>query len=269
VPATSYDLAIGRRLRRLREARDWSLEDLAKACAGATITSSQISKLERGMQQFTAQWICRFADALNCYPTDLMTDSPIPLPEQMLAEKIRCLSEEDRRAIEWLIDAIPPKASAPAEPAACLSGSEAYAMATQDVLEMAYPKRYVEHIITGLEDPLNQHLIKLVGFDFAPELREHFRQECEASLDKIQRLRMKPNNQTGPVKFYYDLLYDYPFGGVEVQNMRSVMDFVTRRYPGVRATKTPEEIIEWLQRFHTTLAARLHGGQSVLDLIPN
>ena len=75
-------------------------------------------------------------------------------------------------------------------------------MAIQDVLEMAYPKRYVEHIITGLEDPLNQHLIKLVGFDFAPELREHFRQECEASLDKIQRLRMKPNNQTGPVNFY-------------------------------------------------------------------
>ena len=102
---------------------------------------------------------------------------------------------------------------------------------------MAYPKRYVEHIITGLEDPLNQHLVKLIGFDFAPELREHFRQECEAWLDKIQRLRMKPNNRTGPAKFYYDLLYDYPFGGVEIQNMRSVMDFITRRYPGVRATK--------------------------------
>ena len=28
---------------------------------------------------------------------------------------------------------------------------------------------------------LNQHLVKLSGFDFAPELREHFRQECEAS----------------------------------------------------------------------------------------
>lgn len=141
-------------------------------------------------------------------------------------------------------------------------------MATPDVLEMAYPKWYVENIITGLEDPLNQHLVKLVGFDFAPELREHFRQECEAWLDKIQRLRMKPNNRTGPVKFYYDLLYDYPFGGVEVQNMRSVMDFVTRRYPGVQATKTPEEIIEWLRAFHAILAQRLHVGQSVLDLIP-
>lgn len=142
-------------------------------------------------------------------------------------------------------------------------------MVTQDVLEMAYPKRYVEHIITGLEDPLNQHLVKLIGFDFAPELREHFRQQCEAWLDKIQRLRMKPNNRTGPAKFYYDLLYDYPFGGVEIQNMRSVMDFITRRYPGVRATKTPEELVDWLRSFHTTVAERLHAGHSVLDMIPD
>ena len=142
-------------------------------------------------------------------------------------------------------------------------------MVTQDVLEMAYPKRYVEHIITGLEDPLNQHLVKLIGFDFAPELREHFRQECEAWLDKIQHLRMKSNNLTDSTKFYYDLLYDYPFGGVEVQNMRSVMDFVTRRYPGVRATKTPEQLVEWLRTFHTTLAERLHAGRPVLDMIPD
>ena len=33
--------------------------------------------------------------------------------------------------------------------------------------------------------------------------------------------------------------------------MRSVMDFITRRYPGVRATKTPEEIVDWLRAFHT------------------
>ncbi len=66
-----------------------------------------------------------------------------------------------------------------------------------------------------------------------------------------------------------DLLYDYPFGGVEIQNMRSVMDFVARRYPGVRATKTPEEIVEWLRSFHTMLAERLHVAQSVLDLIPD
>ena len=51
------------------------------------------------------------------------------------------------------------------------------------------------------------------------------------------------------MKFYYDLLYDYPFGGVEIQNMRSVMDFVTRPYPGVRATKTPEEMVDMVAEF--------------------
>ena len=65
-----------------------------------------------------------------------------------------------------------------------------------EISEMAYPKRYVEQIITGLADPINEHLIKLVGFEFALESRQHFRQELDTWLDKIQRLRMKPNNRT-------------------------------------------------------------------------
>ena len=68
-------------------------------------------------------------------------------------------------------------------------------MTVNEILEMSYPRRVVETIINGLQDPLNQHLIKLVGFEFTPELREHFRQECEAWLDRIQRLRLKPHNR--------------------------------------------------------------------------
>ena len=96
-------------------------------------------------------------------------------------------------------------------------------MKADEILEMAYPKRYVEQIITGLADPLNEHLIKLIGFEFPPELRQHFRQELDTWLDKIQRLRMRPNNRAGTTKFYYDLLFDYPFGGVEVRNTHSIM----------------------------------------------
>jgi hypothetical protein len=47
------------------------------------------------------------------------------------------------------------------------------------------------------------------------------------------------------------------------------MDFVTRRYPGVRATRTPEQLVEWLRTFHTILAERLHAGRPVLDMIPD
>ena len=141
-------------------------------------------------------------------------------------------------------------------------------MKIDELLEMAYPKRYVEQIITGFADPINEHLIKLVGFEFSPELRQHFRQELDTWLDKIQRLRMQPNNRTGTAKFYYDLLFDYPFGGVEVRNTRSIMNLISRRYQGIEPAKPPEEVVEWLRDFHTTLAQRLSAGEVVLDMIP-
>jgi hypothetical protein len=133
---------------------------------------------------------------------------------------------------------------------------------------LEYPRKYVEHIIIGLEDPLNQHLIKLVGFDFPPEQRQHFRREVRAWLDKLQRLRLKPTNRTGSVKFYYDLLFDYPFGGVEVQNMRTLMQLISEEYDGIHPIKSPEQLVAWLSEFHTRLAEALHSGQMVLDLLP-
>jgi hypothetical protein len=139
---------------------------------------------------------------------------------------------------------------------------------TEELLAMSSPRRVVETIINGLQDPLNQHLIKLIGFEFTPELRQVFQQECEAWLDRIQRLRLKPHNRPGTFKFYYDLLFDYPFGGVEVENMQSMMDFIARRYPGMRPTKTPREMVGWLRAFHTELAQRLSEKQPVLDVIP-
>src|SRR5205823_11351955 len=133
---------------------------------------------------------------------------------------------------------------------------------------MAFPRKLVEHAILGLYDQINVHLVKLASFDFPPEAREHFRRELKAWFNKIKRLRMKPNNRTGSFKFYFDLLFEYPFGGVEVQNMRKIMDFIIREYPDARATKTPEQVVEWLRQLHTQLAERLHNGEDVLDLIP-
>ena len=137
-------------------------------------------------------------------------------------------------------------------------------MKADEILEMAYPRRHVEQIITGLAG----HLIELVGFEFSPELRQHFRQELDTWLDRIQRLRMKPNNRTGTPKFYYDLLFDYPFGGVEVRNTQGIMSLISRHYQGVQPAKTPEEVAEWLKDFHSVLAKRLSAGEVVLDMIP-
>jgi hypothetical protein len=102
-------------------------------------------------------------------------------------------------------------------------------------------RKYFEHIIIGLEDPLNQHLVKLVGFDFPPEQRQHFRREIRLWLDKIQRLRLKPNNRPGPFTLYCDLLYDYPFGGVEVRGERSE-SALEARIPGEREPAASERL---------------------------
>jgi hypothetical protein len=134
-------------------------------------------------------------------------------------------------------------------------------------MEMAYPRKYIENIIIGSEDPLNQNLVKLVGFDFPAEQRGHFRREVRTWLAKIQRLRMKPDSRTGSFKFYYDLLFDYPFGGVEIQNMTTIMDLIREEY-SLAPTKSPEYLVDWLRQFHTRLADRLHNGQGVLDLVP-
>jgi hypothetical protein len=134
---------------------------------------------------------------------------------------------------------------------------------------MALPRKLVEHTLLGLYDPVNSHLTKLVGFEFSPELRHHFRRELRTWLRKIQTLRMKPNNRTGSTKFYFDLLFDYPFGGVELRNMRMIMDEIAEDYPNVRAAKMPEEMVSWLRDFHTRLAERLHSGEDVLDMIPD
>ena len=141
-------------------------------------------------------------------------------------------------------------------------------MKIDEVEVMAFPRKLVEHAIMSLYDQINVHLVKLAGFDFPLETRQHFRRELETWLDKIQRLRMKPNNRTGSFKFYFDLLFEYPFGGVELQNMGRIIKFVSREYSDVPQTKSAEELVEWLRAFHMQLAERLHKGEDVLDLIP-
>ncbi|MGE5271463.1 MAG: hypothetical protein ACM3JG_17515 [Thiohalocapsa sp.] len=133
---------------------------------------------------------------------------------------------------------------------------------------MSFPRKLVEHVILGLYSPVNSHLVKLIAFDFPEETRAHFRRELKSWLRKIQSMRFKPQNRTGSWRFYFDLLFDYPFGGVEVHNMRLIMGDIAEEYDHARPIKTPEEMVEWLRAFHTQLAERLHKGEDVLDLIP-
>ena len=45
------------------------------------------------------------------------------------------------------------------------------------------------------------------------------------------------------------------------------MELIASEYE-MRPTRTPEDLAEWLEEFHTRLAERLHQGEAVLDMIP-
>ena len=141
-------------------------------------------------------------------------------------------------------------------------------MKIDQTLEMAYPQKIARDIVIGMARPINQHLVKLAGFAFPPSTRAHFKRELRNWLDEIQRIRLKPTTRTGSFKFYFDPLFDYPFGGIEVPNMRALVEFISSEYDGIRPTKSPEKLVAWLRGFHTELAQRLHNGEAVLDLIP-
>lgn len=87
-------------------------------------------------------------------------------------------------------------------------------------------------------------------------------------LNRIQRIRLKPHARTGSSKFYFAPLFDFPFGGIKVRNMRALMEFISSEYDGIRPSRSPEEMAHWLKAFHTRQVEALHNGEAVLDLLP-
>jgi hypothetical protein len=79
-------------------------------------------------------------------------------------------------------------------------------MKMDETMEMAYPQKLARHITVSIADPIND--ICQASFQFDPQLRHHFRTGLRSGLNKIQRIRLKPNARTGAFKFYFDPLFD-------------------------------------------------------------
>jgi hypothetical protein len=77
-------------------------------------------------------------------------------------------------------------------------------MKIDETPEMACPQKLARDIIIGIADPINEHLVELIAFQFDPQLRHHFRAELRSCLNKIQRIRLKPNARAGSFKSYFD-----------------------------------------------------------------
>jgi hypothetical protein len=86
---------------------------------------------------------------------------------------------------------------------------------------MSFRKRKAEAEITGLERPINEHLLKLFAVRLEalpPQTAEHWRRELRRWLFEIADIRPRPSNRTASRDFYYRILFDAPFGGVDVVN---------------------------------------------------
>lgn len=134
-------------------------------------------------------------------------------------------------------------------------------------LDLAYPRHKAEAIVTGLERPLNRHLLKLMGFDVPERTRKVWRYEIETWLTEIAAIRLRKGNRRLPARDLYDWLYDEPFGGVEVENTEALLRLMARRDKLARNRRSAAEIAADLRALHERLAERLAAGETGMDLI--
>jgi hypothetical protein len=133
-----------------------------------------------------------------------------------------------------------------------------------DTLEMAYSRKKAEQIITGLERPLNRHLVKLIGFEAAEATRAVWKKEVKRWLREIAAIRLKPNIARLKEADLHDWLYDEPFGGVELLNTRFLMEDAGEEFT---ARASAEVVAVRLRALHEALGPRLANGDAAGDLI--
>ena len=74
-------------------------------------------------------------------------------------------------------------------------------------MEMAYPRKYLEHIIIGLEYPPNQHLVKLLGFRLPIRATRSFSRRGQNSARQNPAAANEAEQLHRLFTFYYELLY--------------------------------------------------------------
>jgi len=144
-------------------------------------------------------------------------------------------------------------------------------MLVQDTeLHMAYRKRKAEAVITGLERPINDHLIKLLAVRLEalpPQTNQHWRRELRSWLFEIADIRLKPQFRTATRNFYYRILFDEPFGGVEVANIGGRLYLIAEDGYPLRPDADPAVLAERLRDFHEKFAAACAKGEMSRDRI--
>jgi hypothetical protein len=136
------------------------------------------------------------------------------------------------------------------------------------LMEMSIKQQKAEQIVGGLEQPINLHLLKLLGCQAGPEMRDHWKRELETWLLRIAAIALKPYDTPIPAKVAYQWLYDETFGGSEQRNVEMMLRFLARDYP--RNELDTATIAARLRSIHEQLAQRIannDAGEDVIDAL--
>jgi len=133
------------------------------------------------------------------------------------------------------------------------------------LMEMSIKKKKAEQIVGGLEQPINLHLLNLLGCRASPEMRQHWKRELETWLLRIAAITLKPEDTPIPAKVAYQWLYDETFGGSEQRNVEMMLHFLARDYPR-NEVDTPT-IVTHLRSIHEQLAQRIARNDPGTDIV--
>ncbi|CAM6054487.1 unnamed protein product [Sphagnum tenellum] len=132
-------------------------------------------------------------------------------------------------------------------------------------MEMSVRRRKAEQIVSGLEQQINLHLLKLLGFQADKFTRQHWKRELETWLLRIAGMTLKPDDKPIPANVVYEWLYDEMFGGSEIRNVAMMLCFLGRDYQ--RNDVDVTTISNRLQSIHLQLAeciAKNDPGQEII-----
>jgi hypothetical protein len=124
-------------------------------------------------------------------------------------------------------------------------------LSSEPLLEMSYSRKKAEAVVTGLEKPINDHLLKLlvIGGDQVG----HWTKELLEWLDEVAEIRLKPDNKPGPAFFYYRVLFEEPFGGTGITNIARRIRRLERQGYTIQDTDL-DVVLQRLRGFHRTFS---------------
>jgi hypothetical protein len=121
--------------------------------------------------------------------------------------------------------------------------------------EMAYTQKTAERVITALERPLNDTLLKMWTNPHAQDYPAWV-DDLINWIDEISEIVLRPANTRPRHIFYYKLLFFEPFGGgAAVPNMLRRLRRLQRKGFTLQSDVAPDVLVAHLQAFHRDLSS--------------